>query len=74
MATRARGGRWGLVKDGHGRLELTAMADAHGAVACSLVAVTVAVKRATALASQMYSNDQPREMEVGEALMVAGHG
>ena len=72
-ATRARGGRRGLVRDGRDELELTAMADAHGAVACSLVAVTVAVMLATVIACMTYGDTQPRLREVGEALVVAGH-
>ena len=50
------------------------MADAHGTVTCSHVAVVVAVKPASALASRPYDDEQPRVREVLGASVVAGHG
>ena len=53
---------------------LPAMADGHNVDSCSRTDAVVVVKQAMALASRSYGNDQPREREVGEALMVAGDG
>ena len=74
MTTCTRGGRWGLVRASHGELELMAMADVHGVVACSHMVVAVAVKRAAVVVSTTYGDDGPRWGEVGGAMMVVGHG
>ena len=69
-----RRGRKGSKVADHDELVLMAMADTHGGDACSRTDAVVAVKRATALASQTYGDVQPRERKVREALVVAGHG
>ena len=51
-----------------------AMANAHGVVTRSGVAVAVIVKLALALASRPYDDDQMWEREIGGGRVVAGHG
>jgi len=67
-------GRWDLVRAGHGKFELAAMAGALGAAAHSRATAAVVVKPATVLATSPYDNDQTREREVGDATVMAGHG
>ena len=57
-----------------GKLVRAAMADAHGTITCSHVAVAVAVKWTVNLDSRTYVEDQMRERESGDARVVAGHG
>ena len=73
MATRARGGRQGLVRDGRDELVLAGIADAHVVDMRSHIDAAVAVKWPAVIASTTYGNAQPRVREVGEALVVAGH-
>ena len=52
----------------------TAMADAHGGVTRSHVTAAVEINLAVALATRTYGDDEPKEMKVGGAVVMAGHG
>ena len=72
MSTRGR--EEGPVNFGRGELVLVAIAGAHSADTRSSTNEAVAVQWAMALASRTYGEDKPREREVREALVGAGHG